>query len=1107
MGTKRAREGVENSRPRKAPKRSEKAEEVTPVPIHTARQLRSLLHFRQDDVDALRTAQASLKAFLESIANVDLNEDADRHTKLAILKDFTEHEQTELLQTWSFGAQTDNERLVIAVTSNIALLLRTLSGLLDFREQGLAFAKSLLQREQLKLFSRGLSAESHKEALISPCLRILTEVVSFDGGVLAGQVFRHQDFTFNSKFLDRNLRLYRSSGDEERRRPSVRSNTVRYILAHLRHQGLDDRISMLAIRSVFRNVFENIRNDPVDLVQDTLKVVESAVLKEQEIPRKLKSSMLSERSLISIVDAVRAMPEDSSGATQARSFLLKVCTISDLGIHLPSSWYPPSKDRSRDDFESAQTFHDTADVRNIIISKFVPYLRSHSDLQERALLLAIFEATPELVADYFRQAASMLSLQPKLTNTWLGYASLMYSIIQIPLPQYFGLSNYRSIPPDADVILENILPAPLTREVLTRCLNQTSNLITFFALRILVITLEKTTRVYDCLKVASAEFGSYETILASFEFIVAKRLPTFKDVVATYRAVAKYEEQGMTQETAAHALQLYQRVLPEAVTEEFDVAGPLATVLESLQKPELALEGRSLLQLHLAHLLELARTSSNMLWWQRQAKMIFSPFVTIVKIITESASLQASPETFTELLSSIAAEDGILQSSTPNSATDALLASLESTKHWKPTLEVWRFIDDCLGRSHKKPIKYLDDLDTLLAATQTESSRATISLLALVVMEQVPFASRLSDIDRDAVLNWSLRFATALEKIGENDQVTAALLKQIEAQDFSSCKVKLRSLKSQHAADGKVEESSSRINGTSDDTPPMLHSDRGLQITFAEPDQESEKHPALTRYKRQDIEDIVQGEVLDDLMLCLCSIYPEIRRQGVTAIQDVMEKLEASTLESKDQIWLLLGDLIETAASSLEERPLSYLAGSFATASHKVVVDPTHFMFPLINRYLLKDPYWEVRKIPDYFLRKALLETPGEDEKYWPQVEWILSFLLGGIKRAEDAMVFRHRNALERTLSLVHSPTVTTKATMLVLQIVHRLCTVGGSTTLITNAGIEAWLSGLTALPRGVSADTLEALRKAIEQNVDLDRARQWYGTQGATAKSDVGKA
>lgn len=1040
-----------------------------------------------------------MKAFLDSIANQKSSEqDPERGQKLAILRECFEQESSDLLQTWSFAAQTDNERLVTATTSNLALLLRTFSGLLDFREHGLTLARSLLQREQLKLCYRGLSAESHKENLISPCLRILTEIVSFDGGALASQVFRFQDSTFNSKFLDRNLRLYKSNGEEDRRKASVRTNTVRYILAHLRYQDVDNKISLLNIRSVFRNLVENIRNDPPEVLQDILKTIEASVLKNDEIPRKLKSSLFSERALTSVVDGVRGLPEDSEFAATAWTFLLRICTNPDLGVQLPSSWYPPSKDKSKEDLDYSRNHTETADVRNIIISKFVQHLRPHSDLRERELLISIFKATPELVADYLRQASSRLSLQPKLTNTWIGYASLMYSIIETPVPAFFGMSSYRSIPPEADVILENIIPSTLSADVLTRCLNQQSGLVTFFALRILVIALEKAKTVYENLSTAAQEYHSYEALASSLEFQVAKRLPAFKDVANTYRTLAKYDETKMSQEAAAHAMSLYRQVIPEVVTEESDVANHVASVLEVLQKPELPEEESALLELQLTHLLDLAQNSLNMQWWQRQGKLAYSPFVTILKLRLQSSSSLAAFKKLRDLMASIAYEEGVLQSSTHLSAIDALFASLEPSKHWEANLETWSFLDDCFSRLHKKPIKYLDDLDGMIGPSEKGSRITEVSLLTLVMLEQVPFTSRLTEGDRDNVLNWCSRFVKALQNIGESEKIVSMLEKQIKSQTFSRSKAKLRDIQPRQSTSSEQSETNgAQPNANLDGSKKESRNERGLQVEFQVAPKESAKHPELSRYKRLDLEEIVQDGLLDSLMLCLCSEYPEIRRQGVSALQDMMSRLETSDAEYKDQLWLLIGDLLETTASTIEDRALPYMAGSLAVASRKVLIDPTHLLFPLVNRYLLKDPYWNVSKLPDYFLRKTLLETSGEDDQFWPQIEWVLAFLVDGIRTSEDVLPLRHRNALERILLLVHSPTVTAKVTSLVLQLVHRVCSVGSSTILITNSGLDTWLAGLESLPRQISASSLEALGGVVADTTEKGRTDQWKGTRG----------
>ena len=392
---------------------------------------------------------ASLKAFLD---NILYNKDEQtRGANLSILHEFLDASKPkeataaylpDLMQAWSFAVQTSNERLASSVSSVLALLLKTISGQLDLREYGLLLCRTLLHRDQLKLFSRGLSAEAHKEHLISPCLRTLTEIVGFDGGTLAYQVFERQDSTFNTKFLDRNLRLFKTSGDEDRRKVSVRSNAVRYLLANLRYQPIDNRIRILDNRNLFRTLFDNIKNDTFEVARDIVRSIETHILKVQEIPRRLKTGIMTDKALASFLDVVRdeetvddADPTSGSRKTEILEFLTRVCTNQDLGVLLVNGWYPPGSDKTHEEDEGDVAEQDDLDlydyeledfarngisIRNAILSKFLQVLRPHFSLEERELALAIFKAAPELVADHLFQGRNRFSLEPKLTTLGLA---------------------------------------------------------------------------------------------------------------------------------------------------------------------------------------------------------------------------------------------------------------------------------------------------------------------------------------------------------------------------------------------------------------------------------------------------------------------------------------------------------------------------------------------------------------------------------------------------------------------------------------------------------------------------------------------------------------
>ena len=172
----------------------------------------------------------TLKKFLDNFSNPEDNNAG----RISILREHLESQNSadeedkaamflpDIMQTWSFASQTNDDSLLSAVPAILALLLRTLSTILEFSEYGMKLGRTLLLKRQQELMARGLTANKNKEFVVSPVLRLLKELSIFDGGILAKQVFRARDQTF--KGLARNLSLrYNGEGVEDPRKPSVRT--------------------------------------------------------------------------------------------------------------------------------------------------------------------------------------------------------------------------------------------------------------------------------------------------------------------------------------------------------------------------------------------------------------------------------------------------------------------------------------------------------------------------------------------------------------------------------------------------------------------------------------------------------------------------------------------------------------------------------------------------------------------------------------------------------------------------------------------------------------------------------------------------------------------
>lgn len=296
------------------PKRQKVVEpEAAPVQlISSARQLQTLLIFQQDSAQDLRdgteppcaltAAIRSFKAFLETTLYSENKKEKERNVE--ILKSYLASQASDeeslphLLQAWSFASQNNNDGLVSAVSSLLALLLRVVSTRIELRSVGFQLCTTLLAAPQLKLISRSLSQPKHKEYVISPSVRLMTELVSYDGGTMAKQVFASKTFTFDGKVIARNLGLWKDTIDEAK--PAVRTHTVRYVLANMKYLAGPAKTDFLRYGNVIHNLFEHMAHDPHALIVDILDAIRKHVLNDESIPRKVKGYVLNDRNLANL---------------------------------------------------------------------------------------------------------------------------------------------------------------------------------------------------------------------------------------------------------------------------------------------------------------------------------------------------------------------------------------------------------------------------------------------------------------------------------------------------------------------------------------------------------------------------------------------------------------------------------------------------------------------------------------------------------------------------------------------------------------------------------------------------------------------------------------
>ena len=521
----------------------------------------------------------------------------------------------------------------------LALLLKSISSFIDFREHGNRLCTTVLHADQIKLFDRGLGNHRAKDYLISPCLQLLTEVVSFDGGHAARTVYRQRDITF--KRLDVFLGMRKNNHDDNvkgLRRRSLRESALGYLFANLRLQSPAAKMNIIAQGNVPRALLDGIVEDSPSIILEILEVLRRDIAMDGAISQTAKSRFFNQWSLGRLATLYgysesASLLEGHQGVQRSvHDFMVLLCTSpgcglvemrasSNVGVHAVAA------DKTLEVF-SMSYITDRLDDENRSTRKnpklglFLQTLRPYASVPQRDLILAVFRHTPEIIPEYFSSDRSF-SFDPKLTMTWLGYSSFLLAAIAIPLPESFtSLSVNDAAPPLSGKIMESIIPSPCTQKVITRCLNQSVSLVRFLTLQILNVAFEKFARVLQlCENIQrytddQNKHSAWCRIVSDLRDAFSRRVPELKHVITQFRNCAN--DCKMLRESITRLIASYLKVIPQvALEEKFDTSVALSTALMDVESSDQSHKESGMRLLELGHLLEIAHRSPNMQWWHK----------------------------------------------------------------------------------------------------------------------------------------------------------------------------------------------------------------------------------------------------------------------------------------------------------------------------------------------------------------------------------------------------------------------------------------------------------------------------------------------------------
>lgn len=1108
----------------KPPKRKRNIviEAPTSEEVYNARQLRQLLTFDQD----LRTARHGLQSFKNLLdSTVDEAGQKDR-AKIEIVTQYLEITKprefegevpiylADIMEIWSMASQMGNENVMSAVAVVLALLLRLIAADVDLVEYGLGIGRTILQKRQQELLSKNLSADKGKDFIISPTLRLVREVLCMDGGALAVSAFRARNYTYKS--LARNMGLrFLGDGVEDPKRPSVRTNAVRVLLASLKHLHAEAKRDLLSQKDVVAALMRGIKEDPPSLVFEILSTLRSSVVLDQKLSKEAKIRILNSQSLIRIASLYTYHHAQSLGGDKqsvedaAHDFLLAACTTTTAGImraqrgYYPEGVDPESRtntDADENDDDGLESiswmnkFTEEVPVRNLLLAEFIQTLKPWSSLKQNELLVAIFRACPELIANYFVNKRSF-TFDPKLSATWIGYSTLLFNTIRLDVPAYLGHSKkFARTPPPTAVVLGNILPLPLDLKAISKCLTHKSKLISFFAIRLLVVALEKLAIVLDMYKKAAGASSSlWHQASRRLVDEFCQRVPSLKDVIGTYRSIS--DDDLLQRDAASRLLVLYHEIIPQAaLAAKYDFSVMLSAAIKRVDAAATN-EEAPMRMIELENLFTTARYSPGMKWFAKSKESPTSPFITLFKLFVENAQgLNAA--TVTKVLQFVAEEHELVPRQLHTSSLQPLLAAFKDAEEVAP--ELWLFLDNCVERCARAPIRYMEMIYELLGesteAAQETTTHESLSPLMMTISEQLPFFLK-SAADNKSLQASTAQILSAYLGHAQAPGVKKSLLKAVLSKfksGFGESKARKQltieaqetTAESMDVDDPVAEEEAGSTAATKAQT-----SQDQLEEALAVPVTISKDNSALMKWTTKSAEELVEEGYAASVVWLLASEHSSIRKEALTSIIKIAAKVKESTYEEGEQVWLLLSELIETAKEN-DGTVLPNTILAFVCRALDILRNPTHCLYPKINTFLTRGPSWDLGKIP--LVHDILQEGPTDDSTYYTEVSWLLSYLLDGVRGPGDVALLHRRKVFERVFALYCNPYMGPNLRNQILRIVYRASTIPeGSDTLVTRFGAASWLE-LQKATAGEDVGIYQALVLRLWKTCDQKRIASW---------------
>ncbi|KAK9722923.1 hypothetical protein K7432_002308 [Basidiobolus ranarum] len=215
---------------------------------------------------------------------------------------------------------------------------------------------------------------------------------------------------------------------------------------------------------------------------------------------------------------------------------------------------------------------------------------------------------------------------------------------------------------------------------------------------------------------------------------------------------------------------------------------------------------------------------------------------------------------------------------------------------------------------------------------------------------------------------------------------------------------------------------------------------------------------ALHSYGNQmDCRKFIEVNGLGYTIASLSSTKPEIRRVGYHILDEFYLLLDTAQFREKRQVTLLLESFKNAITDRETPERVSAVVVGFITQALAALLKPDHFMYPLINGFLLQRPIFDLNDIPLFY---NLFNSSAD--QYKKERLWMLRLLASGLTHAEDFRVYKRRHALDLLMGYMNTPMCDSLNRKLIFEtLFHATAIPFVVTDMVANHGLIAWLNSI----------------------------------------------